>query len=214
MRYSSLIDNVTSKKWGLSLQEAYLFDWVYTLPSWAEKVIIDSETYYFASRNLACREALLLTDKSDTMYRYYKSLEGKGIIKLIKVEGKDYIKLMPICSEWGRQSEYSEKNPSLLGKKSENNSEKNPTNNIINTNKIISKKESIPPLFEDVKNEFKNKGRLDLAEKFWFYYESNGWKVGRNKMKVWRAAVAQWVAREKKEGSNLFNTEKNKSNEW
>ena len=31
------------------------------------------------------------------------------------------------------------------------------------------------------------------AEYFYNYYESNGWMVGRNKMKDWKAAVRKWV---------------------
>lgn len=31
------------------------------------------------------------------------------------------------------------------------------------------------------------------AKKFWNYYESNGWKVGRNPMKKWDAAARNWM---------------------
>ncbi len=31
------------------------------------------------------------------------------------------------------------------------------------------------------------------AREFWDYYESNGWKVGRNPMKIWKAAASRWV---------------------
>jgi len=34
-----------------------------------------------------------------------------------------------------------------------------------------------------------------LAKRFYTFYESNGWKVGRNSMKSWRAACDQWKAR-------------------
>lgn len=37
---------------------------------------------------------------------------------------------------------------------------------------------------------------LVLAKKFYCHYESNGWKVGKNSMKSWRAAADQWKARE------------------
>ena len=37
---------------------------------------------------------------------------------------------------------------------------------------------------------------VDLAKKFYCHYESNGWKVGKNSMKSWRAAADQWKARE------------------
>ncbi len=35
------------------------------------------------------------------------------------------------------------------------------------------------------------------AEKFLSHYSSNGWQVGKNKMKDWKAAINGWVAREK-----------------
>jgi hypothetical protein len=41
-------------------------------------------------------------------------------------------------------------------------------------------------------------------ETFWNYYESNGWRVGRNKMKSWKAAAAYWHSRRKnKPGSRV-----------
>lgn len=36
------------------------------------------------------------------------------------------------------------------------------------------------------------------GHKFFDYYESNGWKVGKNKMKCWKSAANQWIARNKK----------------
>jgi len=32
----------------------------------------------------------------------------------------------------------------------------------------------------------------EFAEKFWSFYESNGWMVGKNKMKNWMAAIRTW----------------------
>ena len=32
------------------------------------------------------------------------------------------------------------------------------------------------------------------AERFWNWFESNGWKVGKNPMKVWKGAVNNWMA--------------------
>lgn len=33
------------------------------------------------------------------------------------------------------------------------------------------------------------------ASKFWNYYESNGWKVGKNPMKDWQAASRNWISK-------------------
>ena len=35
------------------------------------------------------------------------------------------------------------------------------------------------------------------AQRFYDYYESNGWKVGRGKMQDWKASVRGWVSRNK-----------------
>ena len=41
---------------------------------------------------------------------------------------------------------------------------------------------------------FESKGSdRNEAERFWNYYESNGWKVGKNPMKNWKAAAANWL---------------------
>lgn len=35
----------------------------------------------------------------------------------------------------------------------------------------------------------------DEARKFYAYYESNGWRVGKNPMKNWKAAAQNWLSR-------------------
>jgi hypothetical protein len=35
-------------------------------------------------------------------------------------------------------------------------------------------------------------GKIE-AEKFFNYYESNGWRVGKNPMKNWKAAANNWI---------------------
>lgn len=55
-----------------------------------------------------------------------------------------------------------------------------------------------PPSVEDVREYCKSKGYNVDPERFVDYYTSNGWKVGRNPMKDWKAAVRTWA---KKGGS-------------
>ncbi len=54
---------------------------------------------------------------------------------------------------------------------------------------------SIPPSFEYLKIYFDEKGFTSVeAEKFYNYYQSNGWLVGgRTKMKDWKAAARNWI---------------------
>jgi hypothetical protein len=138
MRYSTTINNLKATEWGLTIQQSYLFSWFYELPSWANKVMIENEIFYFASKNKAVEELPILTDKTDTMYRYYRQLEDLGLVVIKKIDGKDYIALTPKAKEWNfSKSEYSENNPSIVGNLSENNSDLNPTYNNINTNNNI-----------------------------------------------------------------------------
>lgn len=57
-------------------------------------------------------------------------------------------------------------------------------------------KETAPEKLQDVQVLFAERNYpKGEAEKFWHYYEANGWKVGRNPMKDWKAAAAGWVMR-------------------
>lgn len=56
------------------------------------------------------------------------------------------------------------------------------------------------PLLEDVKELFIEQGSTSYqAERFFNYYESNGWKVGRDPMKNWKAAARNWILRDRNE---------------
>ena len=61
------------------------------------------------------------------------------------------------------------------------------------------RKRFVPPTQEEVEEYTKEKGYTISAERFIAYYESNGWKVGRNPMKDWKAAVRNWAARDRGE---------------
>lgn len=85
------------------------------------------------------------------------------------------------------------------------------------TDKLGRKSRQTPAQEEEVEGEIDKKknsyGRPTIDEvntlwkernypsseslRFWNYYESNGWRVGKNPMKDWRAAAAGWVTRSK-----------------
>ena len=54
-----------------------------------------------------------------------------------------------------------------------------------------------PPTLEEVINEMTGRTQdpTHEANRFLAYYQSNGWKVGKNPMKSWKAAVTTWVTR-------------------
>jgi len=60
-----------------------------------------------------------------------------------------------------------------------------------------------PPSLEEVKEYLNERGSTISAEYFIDFYESNGWKVGKNKMKDWKATIRSWENREKSEAEKV-----------
>jgi hypothetical protein len=56
----------------------------------------------------------------------------------------------------------------------------------------VKKDVFIKPSIVEIKTYMTEIGMADVSEKWFDYYESNGWLVGKNKMKNWRAAVRTW----------------------
>jgi len=58
-------------------------------------------------------------------------------------------------------------------------------------------KRFIKPSVQELNSYFLEKGIKNTleAEKMFNYYESNGWQVGRNKMKDWKAAARNWISK-------------------
>lgn len=80
------------------------------------------------------------------------------------------------------------------------NNQENINNNLIK-NKLNNK--FIRPTLEELK-EYCDKSSLSVdCQYFYDYYESNGWLVGKNKMKDWKATLRNWNRRNKKDNSKL-----------
>ena len=71
-------------------------------------------------------------------------------------------------------------------------------------------KKFIKPTIEEVKQYCLERNNNVDAEHFIDYYNSNGWKVGKNAMKDWKATIRNWE-RTNKEKSNGNSTKYNKS---
>lgn len=58
------------------------------------------------------------------------------------------------------------------------------------------------PTLDEVRAKIIEKGYSVDAEAFWNYYESNGWKVGKNPMKKWESALVTWQKKENEHKNN------------
>ena len=70
-------------------------------------------------------------------------------------------------------------------------------------------KRFVPPTVDEVRDYCFDRGNVVDAQRFVDYYTSNGWMVGKNKMKDWKAAVRTWEQKEGKakpaaKGGNPF----------
>ena len=72
--------------------------------------------------------------------------------------------------------------------------EKGESNN--NNSRTRARGKFVKPTVEEVAARIREKGYTFGAEQFWSYYESTGWKVGRNPMKDWKSACVTWQRRE------------------
>lgn len=76
-----------------------------------------------------------------------------------------------------------------------NNNSLNNNNLNNNSNNNIGKKSAsrfIPPTIEEVRSYCSERKNNIDPQRFIDYYQSNGWKVGKNPMKDWQAAVRTW----------------------
>lgn len=64
-------------------------------------------------------------------------------------------------------------------------------------------KRFVPPTVDEVTAYIREKGYSVDADKFVAYYESNGWRVGKNPMKDWKAALRTWQANQFDRGKTV-----------
>lgn len=65
-----------------------------------------------------------------------------------------------------------------------------------------TRKRFAPPTVDEVRDYCLERGNHVDPQRFVDYYTSNGWMVGKNKMKDWKAAVRTWEQKEKPAGRN------------
>lgn len=66
------------------------------------------------------------------------------------------------------------------------------TNKNENNEKNEKKKREVRPTFEEVKEYCSERGNKVNPQKWYDHYTSNGWRVGKNPMKDWKASVRKW----------------------
>ena len=69
---------------------------------------------------------------------------------------------------------------------------------------VTSKGRFTPPSDIETVAYFESKGSTNIeAQKFWLFYDSKNWKVGKNKMQKWKSSASGWITRNKADGKNV-----------
>ena len=72
-----------------------------------------------------------------------------------------------------------------------------------------------PPLDIETVSYFESKGSTAKeAEKFWLFYDSKNWMVGKSKMKKWQSAASGWITRNKDDSSKADPMAASKASNW
>ena len=90
----------------------------------------------------------------------------------------------------------------------ENENENEIIDEVLVTVKEEKQKRFIKPTIEQLEAYMEERNMNNVAHRFNDHYESNGWKVGKNPMKDWKASVRTWEQNHKKITPDMTNTHK------
>ena len=182
--YTLLMDSCYDREEFPTLERAYAWCWARTK---AEKTAVE----FVLDRFFKLKDGVYVQQRIlDEIEAYQKNSETN---KRIALEREERRRVKYSSSSTNRDKSVNEPPP---------NQEPLTINHKPITNKQSGRMKRPTP--EQIFDEFAN--RVDKpvveAEAFFNYYESNGWKVGKNPMKSWQHAVTNWITRGKQSGQS------------
>lgn len=164
----------------LNLVETTLYAIVYGFSQDGESAFCGSLS--FLARKCKCSK--------DTARRALHELVDKGYIQRIEVQKNGvHFNDYKVCDLQGEVANCKGGGSKLQPHNKEHNKDRNKT-----TNKRAAA--FVTPTLTEIEDYCRERQNSVDAERFLNYYEANGWMVGRNKMKDWKAAVRTWEQRE------------------
>ncbi|MFI8377724.1 hypothetical protein [Leeuwenhoekiella sp. NPDC079379] len=141
----------------------------------------------------------------NTYIKAFRELVDWGVIKLIRKSENQYKANLIALSKFDESIDKSLTNSVLnhmpdqerIKVKNSDSIDKPIPDTYKSTNKE-KEREFIRPTLDEIYNEMKFKGLNEKragreSKNFFDYYESNGWRVGKVKMKKWKNTVSRWV---------------------
>jgi len=168
----------------------------------------------YLAESLVCTPQYIRKMRKDLCETEYIACEGYGHRRKMTV----LLKATTVASnEWNKQPQLQELQQSLqveattVAKVATTVAESIDTSIEYNKEQVKSGRFKSPSI-EECMNTFEEAGSsTDEGEKFFNFYESKGWLVGKTKMKDWKAAARNWIKRNNDEQRNKTTTKKGPS---
>lgn len=179
---------------------------------WNRLIVTVDDYGRYDGRSVALKSELFPLKEKVTKRQIESAIEHLaqvGLIVCYEVDGRPYIAI-PTWSKHQRIQTKKSKFPDipsstvshgdspLESNPIQSNTESNPNTNSASSDKPKTQRFQKPTL-DEIKSYIREKGYTVDAERFYNYYESNGWMVGKNHMKNYRAALATWQSKEPKQ---------------
>jgi hypothetical protein len=160
---------------------------------------------------LSLKQIRLAMSKLERTGEAVRQVAGKGagkwqvisLVKWDKMQGFDDSEGQDKGQAKGR-SRVGKKTPTKEYKKQEEKKEELITLPTIVDNVITPTKKFIIPSIDEIKSYCLERNNQINPEQFYDHYQSNGWKVGKNSMKDWKASIRTWE-------KNNYSSNQNKS---
>lgn len=152
----------------------------------------DGETMFEGSLGYLARKCKVTRD---TARKSLRRLMELGLIdrQVVCKNGMEYHRYRVVSVGGGKIQPPVENFKGEGGKIQPNNKEDNKVNNTLSNKAHAS---FVPPSVPEVAAYCRERGNRISAEAFVAFYESNGWMVGKNRMKDWKAAIRTWEQRQ------------------
>lgn len=171
----------------------------------AEIMALSNNTGYCYATNTYFRT--LYGVSVTTLQCWLANLKTCGYIKIDVIRNPDNSvkerRITPYCLDFAPYGDNLGESPEILGEPSpenllnpppKNRQENNTVLNNTSKNKRESTREARPKSIEAVRAYCRERNNRVNVDRWYAHYESNGWKVGRNPMKDWKAAIRKWEA--------------------
>ena len=175
----------------------------------AEEAFVFYRSFFEAMEGLGDADKLALFDAIARMGLYGEQpklpLEAKRLFVLIvpqlvanrkkRAEGRKGGRPAAIGYTKEKTTGSENEKPNEKEKEKENENEKEKEKDIYMGPEAPAPKAHIyiqPPSLEEIRSYCQERGNQVDPEYFYHYYQSNGWRVGKNPMRDWKAAVCAW----------------------